>query len=79
MRLYKIIRPLIFCLPAEMAHRLTVRVLSTIGKFIPTPGRDDYILSVSAMGLKFSNPFGCLLYTSPSPRDTRESRMPSSA
>ncbi|MEC9201141.1 MAG: dihydroorotate dehydrogenase (quinone), partial [Pseudomonadota bacterium] len=58
MRLYKIIRPLIFCLPAEMAHRLTVRVLSTIGKFIPTPGRDDYILSVSAMGLKFSNPFG---------------------
>lgn len=58
MRLFKIIRPLIFCLPAEMAHRLTVRVLSTIGKFIPTPGRDDYILSVSAMGLKFSNPFG---------------------
>ena len=56
MRLYKIIRPLIFCLPAEMAHRLTVRVLSTIGKFIPIHGRDDYILSVSAMGLKFSNP-----------------------
>ena len=58
MRLYKIIRPLIFCLPAELAHRLTVRVLSTIGKFIPTSGHDDYILSVSAMGLKFSNPFG---------------------
>ncbi len=58
MRLYKIIRPLIFCLPAELAHRLTVRVLSTIGKFIPTSGRDDYILSVSAMGLEFSNPFG---------------------
>ncbi|MAA76804.1 MAG: dihydroorotate dehydrogenase (quinone) [Rhodobiaceae bacterium] len=58
MRLYKIIRPLIFCLPAELAHRLTVRVLSTIGKFIPTSVRDDYIIHVSAMGLKFSNPFG---------------------
>ena len=58
MQLYKIIRPLIFCLPAELAHRLTVRVLSKIGKFIPISGRDDYILSVSAMGFKFSNPFG---------------------
>ena len=25
------------------------------------------------------NPYGCLLYTSPSPRDVEESRMPSSA
>ena len=25
------------------------------------------------------NPYGCLLYTSPSPRDQRGSRMPSSA
>ena len=58
MRLYKIIRPLIFGLPAELAHRLTVRILSTVGKFIPASGRDDYILSVSAMGLEFSNPFG---------------------
>ena len=27
----------------------------------------------------FWNPLGCLLYTSPSPRDVEESRMPSSA
>ena len=27
----------------------------------------------------FSGPVGCLLYTSPSPRDVEESRMPSSA
>ena len=26
-----------------------------------------------------NNPSGCLLYTSPSPRDKRQSRMPSSA
>ena len=25
------------------------------------------------------DPYGCLLYTSPSPRDSRRSRMPSSA
>ena len=29
--------------------------------------------------LKFRKYSGCLLYTSPSPRDTRRSRMPSSA
>ena len=32
-------------------------------------GADDYV----------TKPFGCLLYTSPSPRDKRQSRMPSSA
>ena len=30
-------------------------------------------------GLDFAGPSGCLLYTSPSPRDVEESRMPSSA
>ena len=30
-------------------------------------------------GQNFANPSGCLLYTSPSPRDKRQSRMPSSA
>ena len=29
--------------------------------------------------IKFRNPTSCLLYTSPSPRDQRGSRMPSSA
>ena len=29
--------------------------------------------------LESQNPKGCLLYTSPSPRDKRQSRMPSSA
>ena len=31
------------------------------------------------IGLGFSITYGCLLYTSPSPRDQRGSRMPSSA
>ena len=31
------------------------------------------------MGLRLPSPEGCLLYTSPSPRDTIRSRMPSSA
>ena len=31
------------------------------------------------MGCTFTDPSTCLLYTSPSPRDKRQSRMPSSA
>ena len=32
-----------------------------------------------AVGLRIVDPVDCLLYTSPSPRDVEESRMPSSA
>ena len=36
--------------------------------------------SIQKVGLdKFAKSNGCLLYTSPSPRDKRQSRMPSSA
>ena len=38
---------------------------------------DAAIASNAAIGLM--EPTGCLLYTSPSPRDKRQSRMPSSA
>ena len=31
------------------------------------------------LGITVSEDYGCLLYTSPSPRDKRQSRMPSSA
>ena len=34
---------------------------------------------VSVIGIVFATIIGCLLYTSPSPRDNRVSRMPSSA
>ena len=47
---------------------------------IRTAGRDEMYLEVDLpaidMGLTFT---ACLLYTSPSPRDMRRSRMPSSA
>ena len=37
-------------------------------------------IGIQMLGWGLSGPvFGCLLYTSPSPRDKRQSRMPSSA
>ena len=48
------------------------------GRVVPSlvvPGAD--LLEVDASTVKQSSP--CLLYTSPSPRDKRQSRMPSSA
>ena len=38
---------------------------------------NEYVLQIVLTGLHVS--IGCLLYTSPSPRDKRQSRMPSSA
>ena len=35
--------------------------------------------AIDNSGIKKSKCYGCLLYTSPSPRDKRQSRMPSSA
>ena len=48
-----------------------------IGDTIPTACRDW--AATKAAYRFFSNPRICLLYTSPSPRDQRGSRMPSSA
>ena len=43
-------------------------------------GVEDVDLSTTIFGKKLDLPFYlCLLYTSPSPRDTERSRMPSSA
>ena len=39
------------------------------------PGPDQVTIEQKAIGLNYI----CLLYTSPSPRDAHESRMPSSA
>ena len=48
-----------------------------------TPAGKEFITPITLSALS-SNPvisefFSCLLYTSPSPRDKRQSRMPSSA
>ena len=39
----------------------------------------EYLNATSDLGLTFRRDSDCLLYTSPSPRDKRQSRMPSSA
>ena len=45
-----------------------------------TPGEYEYICSIgSHSSLGMIGTITCLLYTSPSPRDKRQSRMPSSA
>ena len=56
----------------------TIAILAVyrLGSFIPIPGVDPVALdAASAQGGGNT----CLLYTSPSPRDKRQSRMPSSA
>ena len=40
---------------------------------------EDFVKHEVDIGLKRLAAYGCLLYTSPSPRDSRSSRMPSSA
>ena len=51
--------------------------------FEAVPGGSPYNLAMAAgrQGVKvgYVTPISCLLYTSPSPRDVEESRMPSSA
>ena len=59
-----------------------VEGLDMVGDLLRTRGR---VLPMSAVPLEIEadvlglDPFACLLYTSPSPRDKRQSRMPSSA
>ncbi len=57
MSLYKTLRPLLFTLPPERAHRLTIRALQAVGK-TGAPKPDDHILAQTIMGLAFDNPFG---------------------
>ncbi len=56
--MYRFLRPLIFSLPPERAHNLTLKALSIAQHILPDAGRDDHRLAVEAMGLHFSNPFG---------------------
>ena len=56
MALYPLLRPLVFALDAERAHRLTIRAL----KLLPPglPAEPDPALAVRVAGLDFPNPLG---------------------
>ena len=45
-------------LPAETAHRATLKLAAAMGPLIPPPAPDDPRLAVSAFGLNFPNPVG---------------------
>ena len=45
-------------LPAETAHRATIRLTGAFGPLLPEPGADDPRLAVEVLGLKFPNPVG---------------------
>lgn len=45
-------------LPAETAHRATLKLAAAAGPLIPSPAPDDARLAVSAFGLHFPNPVG---------------------
>ena len=74
------------CTNPEMPMYTTAKLFSTVGKRTPTfvrfstvggeKGSADTERDPRGFALKF---YTCLLYTSPSPRDKRQSRMPSSA
>jgi len=56
MALYPLLRPLVFALDAERAHRLTIRALKALpaGK----PAEADDVLATRVAGLDFPNPIG---------------------
>ncbi len=53
---YALLRPLLFALDPETAHRLTIKALK-LG-LLPPAGADDPILATTLAGLKLPNPIG---------------------
>lgn len=56
MRLYPLLRPLIFALDAERAHRLSIAALKLRPAGLPSPA--DPLLATNIAGLDFPNPVG---------------------
>lgn len=56
MALYPLVRPLVFALDAERAHRTTIRALKLLRPGLPP--EVDPVLSVDVAGLTFANPVG---------------------
>ena len=60
----------------------TIRLFKKNGadiKTILTTSAKEFVTPLSVTSLSQGKVYSCLLYTSPSPRDKRQSRMPSSA
>ena len=78
--MYSNLRSLIFKIDPERAHFLAIQSLKlNLVSNIFDENKNDPILKTKLFNQNLDNPIGCLLYTSPSPRDKRQSRMPSSA
>ena len=65
-------------------YPLMASVFIVSGLFAAAPAQIDAQKTISALSNQYGDRAGkrakaCLLYTSPSPRDKRQSRMPSSA
>ena len=56
MALYPLVRPLVFALDAERAHRLTIRALRAVPP--GEPAKEDPRLAIRVAGLDFPNPIG---------------------
>ncbi len=56
MALYPLVRPLVFALDAERAHRLTIRALRAVPP--GEPAKEDPRLAVRVAGIDFPNPVG---------------------
>ena len=61
-------------------HVASKSVLSQVSFLFPVSSNEaEHVNGISAEVTNIKQPWDCLLYTSPSPRDKRQSRMPSSA
>jgi len=58
--IYRLLRPILFALPAESAHRLALAVLGLVDRWIPDVdlARHGLSLPVRVMGLDLPNPLG---------------------
>ena len=59
-------------------HKTISQSIETLQEILSIATRSNKEV-VAYLSMGFGNPYGCLLYTSPSPRDRQKSRMPSSA
>ena len=62
-----------------MADKKVIRTIGVLTSGGDAPGMNAAIRAVVRTALSKGLKVSCLLYTSPSPRDVEESRMPSSA